>query len=340
MANGITRVLVKGQQYHPSIAGFRDKARRGFSEAPETDDYTTERMPRNDVETSDYNRYYPGTTDKDGVNRPMPLTETEGGFEDPVSNRQLLTSSHKVAPQFDFSSTKDLEPLEGVLPDKLMTTVRSLMRFASKRPDNFDTASQGARTFQPERMAQKLVSNYLSQQRPDILAMEGVDWGMGHDPEERGVGPFSRGNPKFYAQTNPYDAEHYETRLPPRAYPADEHLGGTPTFDGAMGPFGEKTQEGQYPMLRFLSDGTRMPKKASEPMDLAWRLLKSTLPIRPRDTPKAVTNPKVESRVGTPPGRARSLREKMMDDFRARESDAGPHGPLGDGERDIMDVPL
>ena len=76
------------------------------------------------------------------------------------------------------------------------------------------------------------------------------------------------------------------------------------------------------------------------PFNAAWRLLKSTLPIRPRDTPKAVTNPKVESRVGTPPGRARSLREKMMDDFRARYSDAGPSGPLSEGETDIMDVPL
>ena len=76
------------------------------------------------------------------------------------------------------------------------------------------------------------------------------------------------------------------------------------------------------------------------PFDAAWDVLKSTLPIRPRDTPKAVTNPKVESRVGTPPGRARSLREKQMDDYKARELDAWPYGPLGEGERDIMDVPL
>lgn len=105
-------------------------------------------------------------------------------------------------------------------------------------------------------------------------------------------------------------------------------------------------------MALVISVGPKMPKspeetsKPDEPMKKAWHTLvenvgtyeisKNTLPIRPK-TMQYETDPKGQRRYEQTGGIARRGREKMMDDFRAREIDASPYGPLAMGEVDIMD---
>tara|TARA_R100001509_G_scaffold30099_2_gene16013 strand:+ start:500 stop:1027 length:528 start_codon:yes stop_codon:yes gene_type:complete len=91
-----------------------------------------------------------------------------------------------------------------------------------------------------------------------------------------------------------------------------------------------------------ISVGPKMPKKpedTSKPdgaMKKAWGFMKATLPIRPK-TMEYETDPKRTRRYEQTGGIARRGRERMMDDFGAREFDASPYGPLAMGEEDIMD---
>ena len=105
-------------------------------------------------------------------------------------------------------------------------------------------------------------------------------------------------------------------------------------------------------MALIISVGPKMPKspeetsKPDEPMKKAWHTLvesvgtyeisKNTLPIRSRGLPAAYTWPS-ERKLAVPPGRARSLRARAMDDYPERERDTGPYGPYTEGEEDIMD---
>ena len=280
--------LYKGEQYHPSITGFRHSARRGWVIPPETDDPSVERMPRDEPTGGikdtygnlkpAYMREYPYTKNRKGDIDIVPPREGEDGVEDPDPYKFLSVkpASHKVAPEFDFSSSATMESLEDVLPPNLMSTVRSLMRYARENPsvqEAFDPAIGNdywnKTYFEPERYAQQLVSNYLTQMRPDVLAMRGVR------RDDMTDSPFNEGtrenpdtfdrfgeDPEFFAQTNPY-ARHYHTEMPKGAISPDTYAGKLAPIPGME--FGFKP--------KFLSDGSM--KVAGSPMDLAWRLLKA-----------------------------------------------------------------
>lgn len=277
--------LYKGQEYHPSIAGFRNAARRGFSEAPETGDPNVERMPRDEppegVESTydgrmrpAYERKYPYTKNRKGdIDIVPPRQNEEGVFENPDEYKfpSVDPTSHKVAPEFDFSSSGTMESLEDVLPENLMSTVRSLMQYAREKPSVAQAGGDNWRReyFEPERYAQQLVSNYLTQMRPDVLAMRGVS------RDDMTDSPFNEGtrenpetfdtfgeDPQFFSQTNPY-MQHYDTKMPKDAISPDKYAGRLAPIPGMQSSFKPK----------FLSDGSM--KLASGPMDLAWRMLKA-----------------------------------------------------------------
>ena len=219
-------------------------------------------------------REYPYTKGKRGgeFNIVQP-SRGEDGFEDPDPYKfhSVRPASYEVAPEFDFSSSPTMQSLENVLPEKLMSTVRALMRYAREKPSQKQAVyQQGDKYFEPERLAQQMISNYLTEKRPDILAMRGVNrYEMTDNPTGE--------DPQFFAQTNPY-MQHYEARMPKDAISPD-------TYAGRMRPPpGMDFKDELFPPLRplrFLSDGSM--KLAGEPMDLAWTLLKNIMPTSPDD---------------------------------------------------------
>ena len=268
--------LYKGQEFHPGAAGFAAEARRRFGS-------TGERMPRDEpaegIEDASgnvkpaYMRQYPYTKNRKGGINIVPPREGEDGFEDPDPFKfpSVNPTSHKVAPEFDFSRGSTMQSLKDVLPENLMSTVRSLMEYARENPSVKEAGGDywNKTYFEPERYAQQLVSNYLTQMRPDVLAMRGVR------RDEMTDSPFNEGtrddpgffdsfgeDPQFFAQTNPY-MQHYDTKMPKGAISPD-------TYAGRMAPI-PGMQSGFKP--NFLSDGSM--KLASGPMDLAWRMLKA-----------------------------------------------------------------
>jgi len=275
--------LYKGEEYHPSITGFRNAARRGFTTAPETGDPNVERMPRDEPTGGikdtygnlkpAYMREYPYTKNRKGDIDIVQPRVGEDGFEDPDPYKffSVKPASHKVAPEFDFSSSATMESLKDVLPPNLMSTVRSLMEYARKNPSVKEAGGDywNKRYFEPERYAQQLVSNYLTQMRPDVLAMRGVSRNemtdaLNNEGTRDNPGFFDEfgEDPQFFAQTNPY-AQHYDTKMPKGAISPDTYAGKLAPIPGMEYGFKPK----------FLSDGSM--KVAGSPMDLAWRLLKA-----------------------------------------------------------------
>lgn len=268
--------LYKGQEVHSGAEGFLAEARRRFGTTE------AERMPRDEptggIEDPygnlkpAYMREYPYTKNrKGGINIVGPRLG-EDGFEDPDAYKydSVKPASHKVAPEFDFSSSAAMESLEDVLPPNLMSTVRSLMQYAREKPSQKEAGGDywNAPYFEPERYAQQLVSNYLTQMRPDVLAMRGV---RRDDMTDSPLNEGTRENPdmfdsfgedpEFFAQTNPY-ARHYHTEMPKGAISPDTYAGKLAPIPGMNYGFKPK----------FFSDGSM--KVAGSPMDLAWRLLK------------------------------------------------------------------
>ena len=72
------------------------------------------------------------------------------------------------------------------------------------------------------------------------------------------------------------------------------------------------------------------------PFDVAWEVLKSTLPIRPK-TMQWETDPKRTRRYEQTGGIARRGREKMMDDFPERFNDPMEEEDVMDDEQGIYD---
>ena len=278
--------LYKGQEVHSGAEGFLAEARRRFGTTE------AERMPRDEPDEGvrdtygnvkpaymrEYSLYHPDAPIHErGAGKYVVQPKLgEDGFEDPDPYKfyRVKPASHKVAPEFDFSSNASMEALEGVLPENLMTTVRSLMRYARERPSQRQAGGDywNKTYFEPERYAQQLVSNYLTQMRPDVLAMRGVR------RDDMTDSPFNEGtrenpemfdsfgeDPEFFAQTNPY-ARHYHTAMPKGAVSPESYAGklapipGIPSTDFGIKP-------------KFFSDGSM--KIAGSPMDLAWRLLKA-----------------------------------------------------------------
>ena len=68
----------------------------------------------------------------------------------------------------------------------------------------------------------------------------------------------------------------------------------------------------------------------------AWDVMKATLPIKP-ETMQWETDPRRHRNYKQTGGVARQARKRMMDDYPEREEDAGPYGPLGMDETNIMD---